>query len=115
MCCECKNHNGHHICKKGYIWNPTICICENNKHLASIIDDSMITYDEIIEETKTVATIAKLHIKEMQLEKLKMYRFYLLFLINIALLIDVNIYFCLIKCKANQKLQLDSNPEPLRS
>ena len=61
MCCECKNHNEHHICKKDYIWNPIICSCENNKYfLASIIGDSMITYDEIIEETKTVATNCKI-------------------------------------------------------
>ena len=30
-----------------YIWNPATCSCENDKCLASIIDDSVITCDEI--------------------------------------------------------------------
>ena len=46
---ECKKH---HICKRDYIWNPATCNCENGKYLSSIIDDSVITCDEIIEETK---------------------------------------------------------------
>ena len=51
--CECKKH----ICEKDYIWNPATCSCKNGKYLASIIeDDSVITYDEIIEETKTIPT-----------------------------------------------------------
>ena len=54
----------HHICEKYYIWNPATCSCKNGKYLASIIDDSVIMSDEIIdaeaksynEKTKTVAT-----------------------------------------------------------
>ena len=45
--CKCKKN---HICEKDYIWNPSICIWENGKYLASIMDDSVITCDEIIEE-----------------------------------------------------------------
>ena len=52
MLCECKKH----IYEKEYIWNPAAYSCENRKYLASIIDDSVITRDEIIEETKTVPT-----------------------------------------------------------
>ena len=45
------------------IWNPAICCCENGKYLGSIIDDSLITCDEIVDaeaksndkETKTVS------------------------------------------------------------
>ena len=55
--CECKNR---HVCEKGYIWNPSTCICENGKYLASIMDDSAITCDEFIEsydkERKTIPT-----------------------------------------------------------
>ena len=29
-------------------WNPATCICKNGKYLASIIDDLVITCDEII-------------------------------------------------------------------
>ena len=44
--CECKKH---HICEKGYIWNPATCSCEIGKYLASIIDNSVIMCDEIID------------------------------------------------------------------
>ena len=36
--------------------NPATCGCKNEKYLATIIDDSIITCDEIIEEIKTVQT-----------------------------------------------------------
>ena len=35
----------YRICEKDYIWNPSTCICKNGKHLASIMDDSVITCD----------------------------------------------------------------------
>ena len=38
----------HRVCQKDYIWNPATSSCENFKYLASIIDDSVITCDEII-------------------------------------------------------------------
>ena len=52
--CECENLKEHHMYKKGYIWNPAICSCENGKYLASIIDHSVNTCDEIRGETKTI-------------------------------------------------------------
>ena len=51
--CDCKKH---HTCEKDSVWNPVSCSCENRQHLANITDDSVIKYDEIIEETKTIAT-----------------------------------------------------------
>ena len=61
---ECKKR---HVCEKDYIWNPATCSCQNGIYLASIIDDSAITCDEIIdaevksndEETKTCLTSFK--------------------------------------------------------
>ena len=50
--CQCK-------CKKDYAWNPATSNCENGKYLASIMDDSVIICDEVIEsyeETKTIQT-----------------------------------------------------------
>ena len=53
--CKCK-------CKweKDYIWNPSTCGCENGKYLGSVMDDSAIMRDEVIQsydkETKTVPT-----------------------------------------------------------
>ena len=29
------------VYEKEYVWNPSKCICENGKYLASIMDDSM--------------------------------------------------------------------------
>ena len=39
--------------KKNYIWNSSKYTCENGK---SIIVDSIVIYDEIIEVTKTIPT-----------------------------------------------------------
>ena len=44
--CECKNH---HICEKYYDWNPATCNYENRKYLASIMDDSMVICNEVLE------------------------------------------------------------------
>ena len=33
------------VCEIDYVWNPSKCICKNGKYLASIMDDSMVTYD----------------------------------------------------------------------
>ena len=41
----------HHICEKDYIRNPSACICENERYLASIMDNSVIVCDELIEKT----------------------------------------------------------------
>ena len=55
--CECKKI---HVCDKDYVWNPDIFNCGNGKYLASIMDDSVITCDGVInsydEETKTPPT-----------------------------------------------------------
>ena len=44
--CVCKKRN---VCEKDYVWNTATCSCENRKYLASIMDDSAITCDEIKE------------------------------------------------------------------
>ena len=44
--CECKKRS---VCKKDYVWNPATCNCENWEYLASIIANSAIMCDEIIE------------------------------------------------------------------
>ena len=48
--CWCKSKK-HHISIKYHIWNRATCSCENCKYYASIIDDSVIAHDEIIEAT----------------------------------------------------------------
>ena len=51
--CKCKfsgrECNSYQKCK-----NPATCSCESDKYFASITDNSVIMFDEIIEETKTV-------------------------------------------------------------
>ena len=55
--CQCKKHN---ISEKDYIWNSTTCCWKNWKCLASIMDNTAIVCDEVIEsyneETKSVQT-----------------------------------------------------------
>ena len=40
--------------KNIYIWNPATCSCENGKYVESIIDNSVLMCDGIMEETKTI-------------------------------------------------------------
>ena len=44
--CRCK-FKKHHICEKEFVWNPSTCIYENRKYLAYIMNDSVITCDEV--------------------------------------------------------------------
>ena len=46
--CRC-GCNKHDVCEKDYVWNPATCSCENGKYLTSIMDDSAIICDEVIE------------------------------------------------------------------
>ena len=43
---ECKKR---HLCKKDYVWNPATCNREKGKYLASIIVDSAIMHNKVIE------------------------------------------------------------------
>ena len=38
-----------HVCDKDYVSNPSKCNCENGKYLASIMDNSAIKRDEVIQ------------------------------------------------------------------
>ena len=60
----CNSNKKWNKCKKDYCWNPSTCICENNKYLKSIADTSVAECDEIvivmdIVSTKKTNTIAK--------------------------------------------------------
>ena len=87
--CRC-DRKKHHICQKDYIWNPATCSCENGKYLASIIDNSVITCDEIIDaKTKTVTT--NFNEKNAICKTTSFYILLDFVLITIALLIAVSI------------------------
>ena len=79
--CECKKR---HVCEKDYVWNPATWNCENGKYLASVMDDSMISCNEIINVMETN------FMKKIKLAKHRILIFsyipiFLFLLINIAL------------------------------
>ena len=92
--CECKKI---HVCEENYVWNPAACNCENEKYLASIMDDSKIICDEVIEsfdeETKTIPT--NFDEKKVTCKTQSFYIFFAFLLIATALLIAVSTYCCL--------------------
>ena len=47
------------MCKKDHIWNLAICSCKNREYLTSIIDDSVITGDQIIDVEAEVKSYDK--------------------------------------------------------
>ena len=86
---ECKKH---HIYEKDYVWNPATCNCENGKYLASIMDDSVITCDEIINVKET-----NFNEKNITYRTQNVYILLVFLLTTITLLIAVSIYCYLIK------------------
>ena len=96
--CECKKHN---ICEKDYIWNLATGSCENEKYLASVIDDSFITCHETIEETKTIPT--SFSEKYITSKKKSFYILLAFLLISNVLLIAASIDCHLIKYQVKQK------------
>ena len=54
--CECKNPKDHQACEKKYIWNPATCSYKNGTYLWSVIEDSLITCDKIINAGDSVST-----------------------------------------------------------
>ena len=83
--CKCKKH---FICQKYYIWNPVPCSCENEKYLATIMDDSVIMCNETIEETVP---------EKLRCKTKNLYILLALLLITIAFFITLSIYCYLIK------------------
>ena len=52
--CKCKSYRK---CLKDYSWNPSTCICEISRYLKSIVDESVIVCDEIINVTDSASKI----------------------------------------------------------
>ena len=44
------------MCEKKIIWNASTCTCENGKYSGSIIRDSVVTCDKVIEVSKIIPT-----------------------------------------------------------
>ena len=93
--CWCKKHQ---IREKYYVWNPVICNCENGKNLASIMDDSVIICDAVINAEET-----SFNEKNVTCKTQNFYILLTILLITIALLIAASIYCYLIKHWGKQK------------
>ena len=83
-----------HICEKCYYWNAT-CSSENGKYLASIIDNSVLTCDEIIDAEK------QSQLQQILMKKNTIYKIKNLYIL--LALIAVSSYCYLIKHKSKQK------------
>ena len=83
--------------KKNYISNPPTRNCENGKYLASIMNDSAITFDEVIESYDEETNFNE---KKAVCKTQNFYILLVSLLITIALLIA---YCYLIKYRAKQK------------
>ena len=95
--CECKKHDA---CERDYIWNPATCTWENRKYLASIMDDSTITCDKVIESYEEEINLNE---KKVICKTQNFYILLTFWLITVALLIVVSIYCYLIKYRRKQK------------
>ena len=103
--------------QKNYSWDPNTCICENDKYLKIIGDDSNIVCDEIIyvmdivsaKMTNTIATNVtsitsiNFHSKKIRC-KIDCYTLHtVLLVITLLLMIPINCYHC-----ANHRSKLKS-------
>ena len=109
------NVKKHHICEKDYVWNPAICNCENGKFLASIMDDSVIKCDKVLEpydeEIKTIP--ANFNEKNVTPKTQSFYVLLAFLLITIALLIAVSIYRYLIKYRVKNLVPFNNSSNKL--
>ena len=90
-------------------WNPATCSCKYGKYLASIMDDSAIKCDEIIDAEAKSNNEKQKPLQQILMKKYitcKTQKFHILLaflIITIAMLMAVSIYYYLIKYRANQK------------
>ena len=90
--------------KNYYIWNAATYSCKDGKYLANIMNDSVITCDEILdadEETITVPT--NFNEEKYNLWNNNLYTWLPFLLITVAILIGVSICCYLIKYKNKTK------------
>ena len=79
------------MCEKDYVWNPATCNCENGKYLASIMEDSTITCNEVIESYDEEIKIIPTNFNEKKVVCKSFYILLAFVLIIIALLTAVSI------------------------
>ena len=94
------------VYKKDYVWNLATCNWENEKYLASIMDDLELCVIKLQSHTRKKKILMK---KRAACETQNFYILLAFLLITIALLIAVSIYSYLIKYRAKQKYILPFN------
>ena len=101
--CECEKL---WVCEKDYVWNPSKCICQNGKYLASIMVDSANIRDEVIRSyDKKIKTIpSNFNGKKVTCKTQSFYVLLAFLKITILLLIFGSIYCYLIKYQAKNLL-----------
>ena len=103
--CDCQKH---HICEKDYVRNPTTYNCENGKCLSSIMDNSAIICDKIINIKET-----NLNEKNITCKTQSSCVFLAFLLITIAFLSAVSIYCYLIKYQRKHLLPFHNTDNKL--
>ena len=98
--CHC-GRKKRHVCEKDYVWDPSTCNCQNGNYLASIMDDSMVICDEVIDADTDVEAKSNNEAKSYdqtnfngKKETCKLQGFYVLLtflLITLVLLIAITI------------------------
>ena len=118
---ECEDPKEHNACEKDFISNPATCSFENGKCLKSIVNNSVITCNEITdaaaksyndETTKCASSktaLTNFNEEETICKTKKVYSLLTFFLITIALLMADGVYCNLIKYQAKQKHLLPYN------
>ena len=91
------------LCEKDYVWNPATCNCENGKYLASIMDDSAIICDKVIDADMESNNKTNFNEKKATCKMQNLHILHVFFLISTAFLIAVSIYRYLIKYQRNLK------------
>ena len=107
--CKCKNYR---TSKKDYSWDPSTCICENNKYLKNIADTSVIACDEIISAmdmistklTNIIATNVPINSDDKKVRyKIDCYILHTYLIVIISLLMIINIFYHYTKHRSKQK------------
>ena len=94
--------------KKNYSLNPSTCICENNAYFKSIVDNSVIVCDEIINVTDSVSTnvmsTVSINADDKKVRyKMNGYVFHMFFLVDILLFMIAIIFYRYTKHRSKQK------------
>ena len=102
------------MCQRSYIWNPATCSCKNGNYLGSIIDDSVITCDEIINAadsvlTNVISTVSKNFYNKKVRYKMYCYIMHVVLLVIILLFMIAMICYHYAKHRSKQKNRKTNN------